>query len=459
MFTQNRSWLLSVMCTCSTALLLVNCSSMKKAEVSSMEEGQVVRLEDQIRVGYANHYDVLASSVFDTCQNTLDKAKRQLRYKAREKRVLELLAKTEDCLNRTKELAESRRPKVETLIQARQAAINAGSRNFPFERARIGQIDDEFRKLAERLSSVTPDEFGKVQGDYFNLEAAVVQTNEIGQAREKVEEARREGARRYTPQTLTRAERAIKNAENLIKANVHYREGYQQAVETAQGAATFLTAVLAQAKRSGKPVPEDAAIEMVRKNRELASLNSKLESLESNLEKQQQTITKQESESQSSARRMKLDQAFKEASKQFTSDEAEVFRQGDRLLIRLKAMKFPLGRSELPSHSIPLLSKVKDVAKDLGAAQVMVEGHTDATGPRSFNQQLSQARAEAVAKYFSSNGLESDSVQAIGYGDKKPLISNKSKEGRAMNRRVDVVLIPLEGEAQPGGSKQEKMRE
>ena len=72
----------------------------------------------------------------------------------------------------------------------------------------------------------------------------------------------------------------------------------------------------------------------------------------------------------------------------------------------------------------------------------MVEGHTDSTGSPGKNQELSQERAQAVASYFQSNGMESGKVEAVGYGFKKPLTSNKTKAGRAQNRRVDIIITP-----------------
>jgi outer membrane protein OmpA-like peptidoglycan-associated protein len=88
------------------------------------------------------------------------------------------------------------------------------------------------------------------------------------------------------------------------------------------------------------------------------------------------------------------------------------------------------------------LAKVKGIAQDLNPTQVVVEGHTDATGGPAVNQQISQDRAQAVATYFEENGIEGDKVQAVGKGYKKPIASNKTNKGRATNRRVDIIITP-----------------
>ena len=102
---------------------------------------------------------------------------------------------------------------------------------------------------------------------------------------------------------------------------------------------------------------------------------------------------------------------------------------------------FPSGRSDLPESSLALLAKAKDVAAELDPSQVLVEGHTDSIGSAAVNEKLSQARAESVVSYFENNGLKTK-IDAVGYGFDKPIASNKSAQGRAQNRRVDVIVTP-----------------
>ncbi len=138
-----------------------------------------------------------------------------------------------------------------------------------------------------------------------------------------------------------------------------------------------------------------------------------------------------------------FNQSFDEAQKKFSSDEAEVYKQNGNLLIRLKGLHFASGGSQLPAENTALLDKVKNVVESMNAEKVVVEGHTDSVGGQAKNEKLSQKRADAVAKYLvSANAVPQDKVEATGYGYSRPLASNKSKEGRAENRRVDVVVTP-----------------
>jgi outer membrane protein OmpA-like peptidoglycan-associated protein len=70
----------------------------------------------------------------------------------------------------------------------------------------------------------------------------------------------------------------------------------------------------------------------------------------------------------------------------------------------------------------------------------MIEGHTDDRGSDTANQQLSQSRADAVRSFLVERGMPPDRVQAVGKGESAPLTGNDTSEGRATNRRVEVVV-------------------
>jgi OOP family OmpA-OmpF porin len=85
--------------------------------------------------------------------------------------------------------------------------------------------------------------------------------------------------------------------------------------------------------------------------------------------------------------------------------------------------------------------KVDEVVSELKAnpsIRVLVEGHTDSIGSEAYNQKLSERRAAAVADYMESRGVEASRITTKGWGKTKPVASNKTKEGRAQNRRVEI---------------------
>jgi OOP family OmpA-OmpF porin len=72
---------------------------------------------------------------------------------------------------------------------------------------------------------------------------------------------------------------------------------------------------------------------------------------------------------------------------------------------------------------------------------VTIEGHTDSYGGDDLNQKLSEDRANAVRQYFIANmNLKAEDVEAVGYGESRPIANNETPEGRARNRRIDIVI-------------------
>ena len=96
-------------------------------------------------------------------------------------------------------------------------------------------------------------------------------------------------------------------------------------------------------------------------------------------------------------------------------------------------------------ENYPLLSKVRRAVRTFTDPQVTIEGHTDSTGTSEFNDHLSQQRAESVRQYLLANNVvREDQVVAAGFGSTRPLAPNTTAEGRAANRRIDVVITPRE---------------
>jgi outer membrane protein OmpA-like peptidoglycan-associated protein len=107
------------------------------------------------------------------------------------------------------------------------------------------------------------------------------------------------------------------------------------------------------------------------------------------------------------------------------------------------AVLFASNRSDLlPSAQ----AKLNDVATALTSqdpeSKITVEGHTDSQGEASYNQDLSQRRAQSVRDYLVSRGLAADRITAEGFGLTRPIADNSSPEGRANNRRVEIVVHP-----------------
>lgn len=110
---------------------------------------------------------------------------------------------------------------------------------------------------------------------------------------------------------------------------------------------------------------------------------------------------------------------------------------------------FEYNKSRLLKASEFILDDVVDlILSNPQIKMIRIEGHTDDTGSEEYNQQLSEARAQAVLEYLVSKGVPAERLQAVGYGFTRPLAPNDTEEGRAKNRRVEFVIVD-QGEEAP----------
>jgi len=106
---------------------------------------------------------------------------------------------------------------------------------------------------------------------------------------------------------------------------------------------------------------------------------------------------------------------------------ADAFFDFDKSVIK------PVGKEKLDD----LISKIKDINLEV----IIAVGHTDSVGSDTYNQKLSVRRSEAVKAYLVSKGIEKNRVYTEGKGEKQPVADNKTAEGRAKNRRVEIEVV------------------
>ncbi|MGB3562295.1 MAG: OmpA family protein [Thermoanaerobaculia bacterium] len=117
-------------------------------------------------------------------------------------------------------------------------------------------------------------------------------------------------------------------------------------------------------------------------------------------------------------------------------------------LILEGAVLFDFDKHDLKPEATTVLTDLALKAKALGAVRLVVEGHTDAVGSDSYNQTLSEKRAGAVRVFLEQQQtLSGVVIDQRGYGESRPVDSNDTEEGRARNRRVEIIVIP--GSAAP----------
>lgn len=123
-----------------------------------------------------------------------------------------------------------------------------------------------------------------------------------------------------------------------------------------------------------------------------------------------------------------------------------VTRMGDNVVLNMPGnITFDTNQAAVKSNFYPVLDSVVKVLKEYKKTLVEVAGHTDSTGSDAINQPLSDRRAESVAAYLRSRQILPDRIAAFGLSSRFPVASNDTADGRQMNRRVEITLVPLTG--------------
>lgn len=123
--------------------------------------------------------------------------------------------------------------------------------------------------------------------------------------------------------------------------------------------------------------------------------------------------------------------------------EAQQTERG--LLVTLGDVLFAFNKAELSAQATPRLEKLANFLQQFPDRKLLIEGYTDSVGGDSYNQDLSDRRAQAVRDALVQRGVDSSRITARGYGKAYPVADNASPEGRAMNRRVEIVIADDKG--------------
>ena len=413
---------------------LAGCSSLRQAELvaGNDPEKAIAEVTQLMEAAQQDQIDVLANEQYDKGSGYLDDAKRGLKQGDKPETVLENAAIAKALYEDARETAKPRQASASRILTARASALSAGVRNSDALVEQMLEIDHDLRRKTKQFSrSLSPEDFSAFQKQYLALEVKAVQFRELNGAKQAIAQAKDQDAKKLAPQTLQTASLDYETAMNMIDQSPRSPALYQKSVDTALASATLLRDVM-DVILGAKGTPENIALQIVTQKRALGEAQQSLQVKEGVLKKQEQELAR-------ASTQVRFQQAMDEARREISEDDALVYQQGNELVFRIKRMNFPTGKAVIPETSKLLLSKVAAIIKKLDAETVTVQGHTDSVGSDTVNQKLSTERAKAVASYLNSfrGGYK---IQYIGYGESYPIASNETAAGRAVNRRVDLVV-------------------
>lgn len=410
----------------STLSLFVGCATkLDPVKISSYANpAEEIALQyDLIARAQADQVDVLAHKDFSKAKKYLSEATEDHKDGEDSSEVLESLGYSKAYLNNAVRVASAVRNNLPGVIAAREVAIKAGARYLQND---LDDLDSKMKRLAlQDDKDIDPADKLSLQSKYIDLELKSIRYVKLNRVKNLLAEAKDKDALSIAPKSYAQALYKYNIAEQIIKADPHNEEKIIPAVNDATVSATRVLILLEAEEKLRNQTPEKKG--MLLEARDLALARAIAAS----------------SEELKPHERYEL--IVNQAAAQFNKDEIDVFRQSDQVIIRLNSINFASGSADLSANSIAILTKVKNMIKELGPTSVMVQGHADALGDPSLNQKLSEERAESVVDFFSSdNAFDKNFLDSIGYGSAKPLGPNRTKEDRAKNRRIDIVITPPE---------------
>ncbi|HEY8945860.1 MAG TPA: OmpA family protein [Polyangiaceae bacterium] len=247
-------------------------------------------------------------------------------------------------------------------------------------------------------------------------------------------------ANAYAPAQVMSAKQALDRAEQAYEDDAgSFREKSLAYVAKRQAEIAAARADIIKAQRQ----EEAAEASYIQRQQQLrADAEQRLESTQGDLASSRRELALQATQIQEERQARLAAEQRAERALESLREVAQVKEESRGTTITLDgAVLFATGKSELLSLAKHKLDQVSEVLKEVPEEQsILVEGHTDSRGADSMNQELSQGRANAVRSYLVSRGIAAEQIRAVGKGEEQPLTTNDTAEGRANNRRVEIVI-------------------
>jgi len=476
-------------------LSFVGACTSTKLEVKPVAEAenptdQINRLENDLAAAYKNQLNVLAPTWFAKAESSLGKAKKGLEKGEELSEILRNTAERQAHLLKAEEITKVTRTTLADLIKSRDLARQAGAAKLGYDYTDAEQTFLSLTSAIERgdLAYAEKRKTGLTE-TFRSLELRAIKTETLGEVRRLIEQAKNSRVDKIAPQSFNIAQNKLSEADAFITQHPYEKEMMHQKANEALFMSQRMFQIVDQSDKIKNMKPEEmtlwvekilyeitaklaatdmrnqpyetqvknivGSIDALQKDRQfmfdkVKTLKSEIETKDSQIADLEGKTREQQIVKERLAAEKRFNELFIEVQNFFSSDEAEVYKKGNSLVIRLRAIQFPVGKSVIMPDNYPLLSKIQQSIRTFGEPDVIIEGHTDSTGSTELNELLSQQRAESVRQYLLANKtLSYDRIVAVGYGSSKPLASNETEEGRAVNRRINVIIKP---QAQVGGS-------
>jgi OOP family OmpA-OmpF porin len=461
---------------CIAALGLGGCASTSSIPIEEIMAGNpaISGLGKHLQRAEAADAEVLAPTGYATASGKLDEAIAAAR-EGNVQRANSLAAAGSEALDKLDADVATTRDVLREVLEVRERADSAGAEQIMPEEAK--ELEAKLRDTAAliengKLGAAKERRQALIDG-YSDLELACLKKGTAEAARAAISHAKDKGANKLAPKTFKLAQEEMALAKSILDANrtdteraeLHSKRAMslaQQSVWIAELIKDFDrrdysredSVLWYQSQLAEIYEPVGAELEFDEPNREVvlgmqetyATLIKQRDETAASSEMKQEVLAQKLTSTEMELRardevEAKRRARFEEVQSLFLPAEATVYRQRENVLITAHGFDFPSGESEIKSNNFALCNKVIQAIALFPDSKIEISGHTDSTGSAQINEKVSADRAANVAKFLDKvGGIPKWRLSSKGFGKERPVASNETAEGRAENRRVEILI-------------------
>ncbi len=459
------------------------------ASAAQQQERELFRRTDRVRADAIEaRADILAPRSFGQAMRRYQEAERDLERERSREDVEKKLREARQYFEQAIEIAQLGYPVLAPALEARDDAERAEA---PDLAARLWQdgvdkLDQAAHKMEGGDVSDARQRTSEAEAVLRQAELEAIKATHLQGTWDLLQQAREARLRERAPRSFARAEALVAQAESLLAEDRYdtdepsalAREAKREAEHAAYLAGVVFSVeaeeqtfenVMLSAEDELRTIAETMDISASFEtglSETTAAVVSRTESYQDDIRRLQRNLNDREEEVDELGARVaeleeqlgglaeertalvqrmeeqaRLRQKFATVERMFSREEVRVMREGGDVIIRLLGFTFPVGESIIDPQHHDVLNRVLRAIQEFPDSRMTVEGHTDSVGRSSKNQSLSQERAEAVRRYIlDAMRIDPSLIDAVGYGESRPIASNGTQAGRAQNRRIEIII-------------------
>ena len=418
-----------------------SCASTPKVEnvdLNADPKVEIQNFENEMNARYTNQYNVLSPDAYRKAKAELEDAKTSLNKGKGHKVALNHVAQGRAWLKEGDDAANKANTEFKDIVDLRAYALKVGAQEHATKA--FGRADDTFEGYTKDVGDkVSLEDHKKIQLKYEESIIEALNEKYLSKANDDYKLALKEGAGSALKKTADDTNNKLREASAFVLANFMKEEAVAQNSKAAVEQSERLLRLTRDANNNKGKTIEEITLEDEKKQKEIAAASAAASQKDNKIN----SLSVANVESQQRIDQMRrVDEVFASARASYKTEEADVLREGDKMIIRLKGLNFKSGNTDLTAKDIDLLNRASQTIAQYAPAAITIEGHTDTTGNTNKNKKISTQRAEVVKKYLEGTMAKEEPVdiKALGMGSEKPVARNDRSKGRAQNRRVDLIL-------------------